>query len=67
MFGANDPKMRNQHTGTAVLWDSFYILNEIGIEKIDLEGVNSPNRGWVKLSFGGSLENYFEVNKVNFK
>lgn len=67
LFGANNPEMRNQHTGTAVLWDSFFILNEIGIKKIDLEGVNSPNRGWFKLSFGGSLENYFEVNKVNFK
>lgn len=67
LFGANNPQMRNQHTGTAVLWDSFFILNEIGIKKIDLEGVNSPNRGWFKLSFGGSLENYFQVNKVSFK
>ena len=67
LFGASDPEMRNQHTGTAVLWDSFFILNGIGIKQIDLEGVNSPNRGWFKLSFGGSLENYFEVNKVNFK
>ncbi len=64
LFGANDPKMRNQHTGTAIIWDAFFILRKLGIKKLDLEGVNSPNRGWFKLSFGGSLENYYEVNKI---
>ena len=56
--------MRNQHTGTAIIWDAFFILRKLGIKKLDLEGVNSPNRGWFKLSFGGSLENYYEVNKI---
>ena len=27
----------------------------------DFEGVNSPNRGWFKLSFGGKLENYYQI------
>ena len=42
IFGANDPKFRNAHTGTAVLWESFYDLCERGIREVDLEGVNSP-------------------------
>ena len=40
---------------------SFYHLNEIGIKTVDLEGVNSPNRGWFKLSFGGNIIPYYEL------
>ena len=61
IFGANDPNKRNGHSGTAVLWDAFYHLNEIGIKTVDLEGVNSPNRGWFKLSFGGNIIPYYEL------
>jgi hypothetical protein len=62
LFGANDPKFRDQHTGTAILWDSFYILSERGYNTIDLEGINSPNRGWFKTSFGGIIEPYYQVS-----
>jgi len=61
LFGANDPEIRNKHTGTAVLWDAFSILSRDGIIEVDLEGVNSPNRGWFKMSFGGDLRPYFEI------
>lgn len=61
LFGANDPEMRNQHTGTAVLWDVFYKLADMGYKEIDLEGVNSPMRGWFKLSFGGELYPYYKI------
>ena len=63
LFGANDPQLRNQHTGSAVLWDAFYALSKAGIKEVDLEGVNSPQRGWFKLSFGGDLRSYFQVTK----
>jgi len=63
LFGASDPDMRNEHTGTAILWDSFHLLSKFGYEEVDLEGVNSPNRGWFKLSFGGSLTPYFHLKK----
>lgn len=63
LFGASDPDMRNQHTGTSILWDSFYLLSKYGYEEVDLEGVNSPNRGWFKLSFGGSCTPYFHLKK----
>lgn len=62
LFGASDPKMRSSHTGTAVLWDAFYKLSRRGIKVVDLEGINSPNRGWFKLSFGGEINPYYEVS-----
>jgi len=61
LFGANDPLLRDHHTGTAVLWDAFRFLSLLGIREVDLEGVNSPRRGWFKLSFGGSLEPYYQL------
>lgn len=63
LFGASDPDLRKTPTGTAVLWDAFYSLAKQGVKEIDLEGVNSPQRGWFKLSFGGSLIPYFQVRK----
>jgi len=61
LFGANDPNLRNTPTGTAVLWDAFTPLAKGGIATIDLEGVNSPRRGWFKLSFGGNLTSYYQI------
>lgn len=61
LFGANDPKMRNKHTGTMVLWDAFKFLSQTGVKEVDLEGINSPHRGWFKLSFGGDLRPYYEM------
>jgi lipid II:glycine glycyltransferase (peptidoglycan interpeptide bridge formation enzyme) len=62
IFGASDPIKRNGHSGTAVLWDAFYDLNNIGIDKVDLEGINSPHRGWFKLSFGGDIVPYYRMD-----
>lgn len=66
LFGASDPTLRNTPTGTAILWDAFYALAEQGVNEIDLEGINSPYRGWFKLSFGGSLVPYYQVSKGIF-
>jgi hypothetical protein len=65
LFGANNPEMRNQHTGTSVLWESFLVLSNSGVTEVDLEGVNSPKRGWFKLSFGGELLPYYNVTLEN--
>jgi hypothetical protein len=61
LFGASDPAQRDEHTGSVVLWDAFKVLRAGGVTCVDLEGVNSPRRGWFKLSFGGSLLPYYEV------
>jgi hypothetical protein len=62
IFGANDPAKRNGHSGTNVLWEAFYDLSKMDINEVDLEGVNSPHRGWFKLSFGGDILPYYEIN-----
>ena len=61
IFGASDPKKRNGHSGTSVIWDALYDLNAMGISEVDLEGINSPARGWFKLSFGGDIVPYYEL------
>ena len=62
MFGASNHEERNSFSGTHVLWESFFELAEMGIQLVDLEGVNSPKRGWFKLSFGGELIPYYKVS-----
>ena len=59
LYGANHPDKRKGHTGTDILWKAFYDLSSMGIDEVDLEGVNSPYRGWFKLSFGGDIIPYY--------
>ena len=62
LYGANDPTLRDQHTGSMVIWDSFFDLMKEGFKEIDMEGVNSPARGYFKLSFGGLLKHYYTLS-----
>jgi lipid II:glycine glycyltransferase (peptidoglycan interpeptide bridge formation enzyme) len=61
VFGANAPDLRDDHTGTMVLWDALLDLRARGIVAVDLEGINSPLRGHFKLSFGGSVTPYYHL------
>ena len=61
LFGASDPALRESHCGSAVLWEAFTALARDGVQEVDLEGVNSPKRGWFKLSFGASMRVYYEL------
>ena len=36
-----------------------------GINTIDLEGINSPKRGFWKLGFGGDLLPYYNISMNN--
>lgn len=63
LFGAGDPQYRNTPCGTAVLWDAFKALALAGHSEVDLEGVNSPKRGWFKMSFGAELVTYYQLTK----
>lgn len=65
LFGASNPDLRDSPTGTAVLWDAFGALAATGIPQVDLEGVNSPRRGWFKMSFGGELRPYYQITKTS--
>lgn len=64
LFGAGNPNSKEGYKGTITFWDSFkHLATEHGICEIDMEGVNSPRRGWFKLSFGGGLHPYYQVYK----
>lgn len=65
LFGAGRPGSGDAKApwqGTLALWAPFVDLaRSAGVTEVDLEGVNSPLRGWFKLGFGGSLTPYFHV------
>jgi hypothetical protein len=62
LYGSPNISNQRAYDGTYILWESFKILfNKFKIEEVDLEGVNSPLRGFYKLTFGGSLSPYYEL------
>jgi hypothetical protein len=61
LFGANNPSKEGRFIGSYMLWEAFKNLRKSGIKEIDLEGVNSPDRGSFKLSFGGDLSPYYKL------
>ncbi|EJF06722.1 hypothetical protein ThvES_00011940 [Thiovulum sp. ES] len=63
LFGSPNPDGEERYKGTIAFWDSFIDLAKKGISEIDLEGINSPSRGWFKLGFGGNIKAYYEVRK----
>jgi len=65
LFGAGDPALRDTPCGTAVLWDAFVALARSGCRELDMEGVNSPRRGWFKLSFGAEILPYYQLGLEN--
>ncbi|MBU2548461.1 MAG: GNAT family N-acetyltransferase [Proteobacteria bacterium] len=66
LFGAGDPVATERYKGTFGFWEGFKLLaQDRGLRTVDMEGVNSPQRGWFKLSFGGDLRPYYQVYKGN--
>lgn len=62
LLGATDPDFRNYGVGThAILENIRYLFEERKIYKIDMLGINSPNRGDYKTSFNTTLHVYYTV------
>ena len=62
LFGAGHPDRSATHHGTFAFWEALRDLASTHhITEVDWEGVNSPQRGWFKMSFGGSLLPYYEL------
>ena len=59
LFGANDPVFRPTGASTMLLFEALWRSREMGMRKADLVGVNSPDRGDYKTSFGARVEPYF--------
>ena len=60
-MGLWDPDIRDRIGGTYSLWKAIERCHSEKINLIDLEGVNSPQRGSFKLNFGGVIKNYFKI------
>jgi len=64
LFGANDPQYRSTGSGTLCIdlaIDNIYKNNKI--KTFDFVGINSPQRGAFKSSFGGVVIPYFNITK----
>lgn len=63
LYGAGHAERSTPWQGTLAHWAAFqHLASEHGIRSVDLEGVNSPQRGWFKLSFGGTLVPYHTLH-----
>ena len=47
------------------MFKSFIELSKLGIEKLDFEGMNSPNNSKSKMKFGGQLLPYYILELNN--
>jgi hypothetical protein len=64
LFGAGSPDAAEPWQGTLAHWEAFqHLAREHGVRQVDLEGVNSPKRGWFKLGLGGDLRPYYHIVK----
>ena len=61
LFGSGGKKSKSWQT-TIATWEIIKYLYPKNISIIDLEGVNSPKRGWFKQSFGGILTPYYKIS-----
>lgn len=63
LFGAPNPASSNRYKGTISFFEGFSLLSDAGVLEVDLEGINSPNRGKFKLGFSGSISPYYRLYK----
>lgn len=61
LFGAPNPEAKVRYKGTVAFWDGFHMLVRRDINSVDMEGINSPKRGWFKMSFGGDVRSYYQL------
>ena len=61
---AGETNHKDRLSGTYCLWKAIEYCQK-KINSIDLEGINSPLRGSFKITFGGSLKNYYNLRIKN--
>ena len=66
LFGANDPEYRKYGGGTLLLVEQIKRMSDRGVHNFDFIGINSPQRGDYKLSFGGKVIPYYTCS-VNYR
>ena len=61
LYGCPLSEKVENYLGSITFWEAFVELSNKGIDLIDMEGINSPNRGWFKQSFGGTIKQYYNI------
>ncbi len=62
LHGGRVKEVKGDNSLAHNLFNSMISLNKnFGIETIDLEGVNSPQRAFFKAGFGGELKSYYTI------
>ena len=64
MIGANNPDYRKYGASSFVIFEQLRKCLEQGLDQIDFMGINSPNRGDFKTSFGAVPTPYYNANFV---
>jgi hypothetical protein len=64
LFGGRNFNNKDDYSLTNTLIKSFYDLRKENVKTIDLEGINSPNRGFYKLGFGGKIVPYYNITRI---
>lgn len=59
--GRSDIADNNNLIGVFSMFNSILNLSKNNIEKIDFEGINSPNNSISKLKYGGSIKPYYSL------
>lgn len=62
LYGVNELDRTSSSAGTRVIFDALKFCASKGCTTADMEGINSPKRGFFKLSFGGSITPYHQVS-----
>ena len=63
LFGSGTLVNQKHWQGIAANWEAFqYVAKSHKIKLIDLEGINSPERGKFKLSLGGKIIPYYNIS-----
>lgn len=65
LIGANHPEHRNSFSGVFGVIESFRRCHARGLKRIDVCGINSPNRGDFKIALNAAPTPYFSVNWQN--
>ena len=59
--GRSEDVDNKNYSGAFFFFNSFIDLKKNNIKTIDLEGINSPKRGFYKLGFGGKVKSYYNI------
>ena len=65
LFGGRLTDDKDDYSLTYGMINSFINLKKLGVSYVDLEGINSPNRGFNKLGYGGNIFPYYTIQMNN--